>query len=191
MLEVIFEDENRDGRSKICRYIHDTFYNSIAALQSANTGACVYHLPLGSPREKIFLKKSDFRCCNSSSVEGFSLLNTGIYYHSDSMVWVNPYVPSTVVWAEKGFTLRQKGNFPKDSIVNFRIETERKTSVAIKLLAPSWANRIDVYINNINQNVEVAPNSYINFDREWKNKDEIRLFFHYDFYLKSMPDDTM
>jgi len=47
-----------------------------------------------------------------------------------------------------------------------------------------------VYINNIKQNVEVAPNSYINLDREWKNKDEIRLVFRYDFYLKSMPDDN-
>jgi len=168
----------------------NTFYNSIAALQNGNTGACVYHLPLGSPREKIFLKENDFRCCNGSSIEAFSLLNCGIYYHNDSVLWVNLYVPSNVSWTEKGFTLHQKGNFPQDSIVNFRIETKRKTSVAIKLLAPSWANRVDVYINNIKQNVKVVPDSYINLNREWKNKDEIRLVFHYDFYLKSMPDNT-
>jgi DUF1680 family protein len=69
------------------------------------------------------------------------------------------------------------------------LKLKRKTSVAMKLLAPSWANRIDVYINNIKQNAEVAPNSYISLDREWKNKDEIRLVFRYDFYLKSMPDE--
>jgi DUF1680 family protein len=168
----------------------NTFYNSIAALQSANTGACVYHLPLGSPREKIFLKENDFRCCNGSSIEAFSLLNTGIYYHSDSTLWVNLYVPSTLLWAEKGLTLHQKGNFPRDSIINLRIETKSKTSVAIKLLAPSWANSVDVYINNIKQNVKVAPNSYISLKREWKDKEEIRLHFHYDFYLKPMPDDN-
>jgi len=167
----------------------NTFYNSILALQSANTGACVYHLPLGSPRKKAFLKENDFRCCNGSSIEAFSLLNSGIYYHSDSALWVNLYIPSTVSWAEKGLALHQKGDFPKDSVVAFTVETKRKVSLAIKLLAPSWANKVDVYINNVKQNGKAAPGSYINLNREWKNKDEVRLVFHYDFYLKSMPDD--
>jgi len=167
----------------------NTFYNSVLALQSANTGACVYHLPLGSPRKKAFLKENDFRCCNGTSIEAFSTLNSGIYYHSDSTLWVNLYVPSTVSWAEKGLTLQQKGNFPTDSVVTFTMETKRKVSLAIKLLAPSWANKVDVYINNVKQNGNVAPRTYINLNREWKNKDEIRLVFHYDFYLKSMPDD--
>lgn len=167
----------------------NTFYNSVLALQSANTGACVYHLPLGSPRKKSFLKENDFRCCNGSSIEAFSLLNAGIYYYSDSALWVNLYIPSAVSWAEKGVTLRQKGNFPRDSVVNFTMETKRKAFVTIKLLAPSWADKVDVYINNVKQNVDVTANSYITLNREWKNKDEIRLVFHYDFYLKSMPDD--
>ncbi|WP_333819553.1 beta-L-arabinofuranosidase domain-containing protein [Ohtaekwangia sp.] len=168
----------------------NTFYNSVLALQSAHTGACVYHLPLGSPRQKSFLKNNDFRCCNGSSIEAFSLLNSGIYYHSDSALWVNLYVPSHVSWAEKGFTLQQKGSFPQDSVVNFTVETKRKFSLAIKFLTPSWANNVDVYINNIKQNINTAPNSYISLNREWKNKDKIRLVFHYNFYIKSMPDDN-
>jgi len=167
----------------------NTFYNSVLALQSAHTGACVYHLPLGSPRKKAFLKENDFRCCNGSSMEAFSLLNSGIYYHSDSALWVNLYAPSAVSWAEKGLTLQQKGNFPADSVVTFTMETKRKISLAIKLLAPSWANKIDVYVNNVKQNRYVAPGTYINLNREWKNKDEIRVVFHYDFHFTSMPDD--
>ena len=89
----------------------NTYYNSIMALQSAHSGKCVYHLPLGSPRKKSFLKENDFRCCNGTAIEAFESLNSGIYYHNSSILWVNLYVPSKVNWAEKGIELEQKGNF--------------------------------------------------------------------------------
>jgi DUF1680 family protein len=168
----------------------NTFYNSVLALQSANTGACVYHLPLGSPRKKSFLKENDFRCCNGSSIEAFSSLNSGIYYHNDSTLWVNLYVPSKVSWTEKGLTLQQKGNFPEDSIINLTVRTKKKSSLVIKLLAPSWAKKVDIYINNVKENIKTSPDSYITLNREWKNKDEIRVVFHYEFHLKPMPDDN-
>jgi len=53
----------------------------------------------------------------------------------------------------------------------------------------SWAKEADVYINNEKQNIEITPNSYISLDRKWTNNDKIRLVFHYDFYIKTMPDD--
>ncbi|HTG54880.1 MAG TPA: beta-L-arabinofuranosidase domain-containing protein, partial [Niabella sp.] len=76
---------------KFANIYMNTFYNSVMALQSGRTGACVYHLPLGSPRKKAFLKDNDFRCCNGSSVEAFSSLNSNIYFHNDSTLWVNLY----------------------------------------------------------------------------------------------------
>lgn len=167
----------------------NTFYNSVMALQSDHTGACVYHLPLGSPRKKAFLKENDFRCCNGSSIEAFASLNSGIYYHNDSAVWVNLYVPSKVNWGAKAITLEQDGNFPSDSAIEFTIGAKRKAAFPIMLFVPSWAKRADVYTNNEKQNIEITPGSYIRLHREWKNNDKIRLVFHYDFYVKSMPDD--
>jgi DUF1680 family protein len=90
----------------------NTFYNSVMALQSGHTGACVYHLPLGSPRQKVFLNDNDYRCCNGSSIEAFASLNSNIYFHSDSTLWVNLYVPSKVNWEKRNIVLEQTGNFP-------------------------------------------------------------------------------
>ena len=59
----------------------NTFYNGVMALQSAHTGRCTYHLPLGSPRHKVWLTEDDFRCCNGSSIEAYTLLNNNIYFH--------------------------------------------------------------------------------------------------------------
>jgi DUF1680 family protein len=167
----------------------NTFYNSTLALQSGHSGKCVYHLPLGSPRTKSFLKEDDFRCCNGTSIEAFSLLNSGIYYHNDSTLWVNLYVPSKVNWTEKNIGLEQTGNFPMDTCIEFTLSAKDKSSFVLKLLVPSWAKKAEIYINNEKQNIGILPDSYVSLNREWKNDDKIKLVYHYDFHIKTMPDD--
>jgi DUF1680 family protein len=167
----------------------NTFYNSELALQSGNSGRCVYHLPLGSPRKKEYLKENDFRCCNGTTIEAFSTLNSGIYYHNDSALWVNLYVPSKVNWEEKNLVLEQVGNFPNDTTVEFIVSTKKKTISVLKLLIPSWALKVEIYVNGEKQTKEIVPNSYISLNRQWKNNDKIKLVFQYDFYIKTMPDD--
>jgi DUF1680 family protein len=176
--------------SKYADAYMNIFYNAVLALQNARTGECVYHLPLGSPQQKKFLKENDFRCCNGSSIEAFSVLNSGIYFHNDSTLWVNMYTPSKLRWEDKGVVMEQVGSFPSDSDVEFTISGKRKSTFAIKLFVPSWANAATVYVNDEKQNIRTAPCSYINLYREWKNDDRIRLVFDYDFYIKTMPDDT-
>ncbi len=175
--------------SKYADAYMNTFYNSIMALQSGQTGRCVYHLPLGSPRNKSFLKEDDFRCCNGTTIEAFASLNSGIYYHDDSTLWVNLYVPSKVNWTEKNIELEQAGNFPSDSIIEFTLSTKKKSAFTLKLLSPSWSQQADVYVNDEKQNIEIRPDSHINLTRKWKNGDKVKLVFHYDFHIKTMPDD--
>jgi uncharacterized protein len=167
----------------------NTFYNAVLPTQNIHTGTNVYHLPLGSPRTKTFLKENDFRCCNGSSIEAFSSLNAAIYYHNDSTLWVNLYVPSKLNWRKKSIELDQSGNFPKDSVIEFTMSAKKKTAFALKLLMPSWAKEADVYINNEKQDISINSGSYISLHREWKNNDKVRLIFHYDFHIKTMPDD--
>ncbi len=167
----------------------NTFYNSVMALQSAHTGQCVYHLPLGSPRKKAYLKENDFRCCNGSSIEAFAQLNTGIYYHNNSDLWVNLYVPSKVTWRDKRIELEQTGNFPEDSEAEFLISVDKKIDFSLHLFIPSWANNADIYINGEKQNNKIIPNSFISLNREWSNNDKVKIVFDYDFYIKTMPDD--
>lgn len=167
----------------------NTFYNSILALQSGQSGKCVYHLPLGSPRKKMFLAENDFRCCNGTTIEAFSLLNAGIYYFNDTTLWVNLFVPSKVNWKNMNLSLRQTGNFPSDSVVELTLSANKKSTFTIKLLSPSWAQQVDVYVNDEKQTIKTKPNAYISLNRKWTDNDKIKLVFHYQFYLKSMPDD--
>lgn len=167
----------------------NTFYNSIMALQSAHTGKCVYHLPLGSPRKKAFLNENDFRCCNGSSVEAFEQLNSGIYYHNHSTLWVNMYIPSILNWADKGITVEQTGNFPEDTDVEFIISSKEKTELELLFFIPSWAKKVEVAVNGEIQKVKTTPNSFLTIKRQWEDNDKVNLMFEYDFHIKTMPDD--
>lgn len=168
----------------------NTFYNSTMALQSGRTGRCVYHLPLGSPRKKSFLKENDFRCCNGSSVEAFSALNTGIYYHNDTGVWVNLFIPSKLSWPEKKLTLEQHRNFTDYQEVEFKVSTATATTVPLHFLAPSRVKNVEVFVNEQKQETSISPNSYITLQRAWKKNDQIRIKFEFDFYISTMPDDS-
>lgn len=165
------------------------FYNAVLPTQSDHSGSYVYHLPLGSPRNKKYLKENDFFCCSGSSVEAFSQLNSGIYYHNDSALWVNLYTPSELNWKEKKVRLTQDSHFPKDKAVRFTVSTKQKSTFTLKLFIPSWGKDVEVYVNKEKQVVDTSPASFLELNRTWRDKDEVTLVFHYDFHLKAMPDN--
>ncbi len=168
----------------------NTFYNAVMALQNSENGTCVYHLPLSSTQTKKFLKESDFRCCNGSTIEAFTHLNSNIYFWNKDNFWVNLYIPSEVKWEKQGVTIRQTGNFPANSTVQFVVSTQKTSRFAFNLLVPAWAtNPTKVLINGKPVSVDSKPLSYITLDRSWKNGDKIELIFDYKFYVKTTPDN--
>lgn len=168
----------------------NTFYNAVLSAQSSHSGSYVYHLPLGSPRNKKFLKDNDFFCCSGSSAEAFSQLNSGIYFHSASTLWTNLYIPSEVYWKEKGIRLEQNGNFPQDTVVSFTITAGQPSEFMLKLLIPSSVKGADVYINNKKEPVRPVSGTYLDLNRKWRDGDEVKLVFHYDFHLKPLADNA-
>lgn len=167
----------------------NAFYNSIMALQNAKTGEYVYHLPLGSPRRKKFLNSySDFRCCNGSSIEAFSLLNKNIYFHDDKNVWVNLYIPTVLDWKERHIKISQEGDFIRDQKAELTVASDSAQFLSLNLFIPSWGKGAKVYVNNHLQGV-AAENSFFNLNREWRNCDCIRVQFDFKFRVESMPDD--
>ncbi|NLU93146.1 hypothetical protein HGH90_14490 [Chitinophaga sp. Ak27] len=56
-------------------------------------------------------------------------------------------------------------------------------------MIPNWSKKFEMYVNDQQQTINVRPGTYLSLQRVWKKNDKIRLVFHYDFYLKPMPDD--
>jgi hypothetical protein len=169
----------------------NTFYNAVLPIQNSKNEQVVYHLPLGSPRTKIYLKENDFKCCNGSGIEAFAQLNSNIYFHDKNNLWVNLFIPSEVNWKEKGITLEQRTNFPEEPKTQISISAEKPTQFALNLLIPSWANsKTEVLVNGKPFKTKIKPVSFVTIDREWKDGDQVELIFLYDFHLKTMPDNN-
>ena len=164
------------------------FYNAVLPVQSRSTGAYVYHLPLGSPRHKAYMADNDFKCCSGSCAEAFAKLNNGIYYHDDSAVYVNLYVPSKVHWADKKVGLEQAGGFPVEPIVDFTVSVRRPVDFVLNLFIPAWTDGAVVYVNGEKQEMPVRPSSFLKLSRRWADGDRVRIEFRYAFRLQSMPD---
>jgi DUF1680 family protein len=168
----------------------NTFYNAVLPIQNSENGQVVYHLPLGSPRIKNYLKENDFKCCNGSGIEAFAHLNSNIYFHDTNNLWVNLFIPSEVNWKEKGIKLEQRTSFPEEPKTKISISAEKPTQFAINLLVPSWANaQTKVMVNGKPFKTKIKPVSFVTIDREWKDGDEVELAFSYNFQLKTMPDN--
>jgi len=168
----------------------NTFYNSVMALQNSENGTYVYHLPLSSPQKKKFLKETDFRCCNGSSIEAFSHLNSNIYFYNNDNFWVNMYIPSEVNWKTRETTISQKGNFPANPTIQFAVTTRKPSKFAINLFMPDWVTKqTKVLINGKPVFIDIKPLSYVKLNRKWKNGDKIELIFDYKFYVKTMTDN--
>ena len=165
----------------------NTFYNAVMAAQSHRHGSYVYHLPLGSPRNKKYMKDEDFFCCSGSSLEAFARLNENIYFRDEGGVWVNLYIPSKVVWREKNVTLEQSGNFPKETGVVLSISTERETEFTLRLLVPSWSEGAEVYVNGVREDVGALPALYVELTRGWNDGDRVEVVFRPGFHAKPLP----
>jgi uncharacterized protein len=168
----------------------NTLYNSVFALQNAETGCNVYSLPLGSPNKKWFAKPSEFFCCNGTTIEAFTSLNANIYFYNNDNLWVNLYIPSSVNWRSKGITLSQSSDFPDSSVVKFNVTAKKSTPFALKLFIPSWAGaQTQVLVNGEPIKGGISPMSYVTVDRKWKSGDKIEIRFNYHFQVKPMPDN--
>ena len=168
----------------------NTLYNSVFALQNAETGCNVYSLPLGSPNKKSFAKPSEFFCCNGTTIEAFTRLNANTYFYNNYNLCVNLYIPSSVNWKSKGITLSQSSDFPDSSVVKFNITAKKSTPFALKLFIPSWAGtQTQVLVNGEPIKGGISPRSYVTIDRKWKSGDKIEIRFNYHFQVKPMADN--
>lgn len=114
-------------------------------------------------------------CCGGTGMESHTKYQETIYLRSadDSALWVNLYLPSTLNWSEKGFSIKQETSFPRGDSSRFTIEGQGK--LEIKLRVPGWIrNGFKVTVNGESQELQgVQPSTYVSLNREWSSGDVI------------------
>ncbi|KAK0101145.1 hypothetical protein ONS95_012874 [Cadophora gregata] len=119
-------------------------------------------------------------CCGGTGMESHTKYQETVYLRSadGSALWVNLYVPSTLTWTEKCFSMKQETAFPRGDTANFTI-TGQSGPLDIKLRVPGWVRTghgFQVTVNGEPQSTkDIQPSSYLTLSRSWTTGDVIQV----------------
>jgi uncharacterized protein len=153
-------------------YFERALYNHILSSVDPVSGRVTYFHPLHGDF-KTYLKGCE--CCDGSGIENTARYGEGIYFHDESSLYVNLYIPSVVDWKEMGLVIRQEGGPPLRDTVTFTIEKAGKPVAAtIHLRLPGWLSGKAVFTIDGESRIIDGP-SVFSTTRTWKTGDRFTL----------------
>lgn len=116
-------------------------------------------------------------CCGGTGMESHTKYQETVYLRSadGSALWVNLYVPSTLTWEDRGFTVEQETAFPREGAAKLTVNGEGPLD--IKLRVPAWVRKgFQVTINGQAQaGAEAQPGTYMTISRTWAAGDVVEV----------------
>lgn len=119
-------------------------------------------------------------CCGGTGLEGSTKYQETIYFRSadDSSLWVNLYIPSTLNWKDRGFTVTQRTDFPREQSTTLTVDGSGLLD--IKLRIPHWvADTPDGFTVSVNGRRVAGPppraGSYLSLNRTWSPGDTVEV----------------
>lgn len=177
-------------------YYERTLYNQIIASQNPNVtnsmhNGTTYMLPIGPGVRKSYGGDYDsFTCCHGTGMENHVKYQEAAYHKTDSALYVNLYLPSSLEWEEKGVTLTQETAFPSETtkLTVSALEGRAASAFEMKLRVPYWAeNGFKVTVNGTTEIENAEPSSYVTLSNV-KKGDVIEITAPYGYHLDKTPD---
>ena len=172
-------------------YYEQALYNHILASVAGNDAGNTYHVPLNPAARKQFsnARMDGFTCCNGTAIESHTKLQDSIYFRSadNRTLYVNLFVPSKLIWSDRGVTLTQQTEFPHDDTTKLMLSGGGRFELKVRV--PYWATRgFTVRINGQTQDLAAKPESYLTLSRAWEDGDTIELEMPLGFHLLPVMD---
>lgn len=187
LTKLLYEAE---GLSSYMDYYERTLYNHILSSQHPTKGGFVYFTPMRPGHYRVYSQPhTSFWCCVGSGLENHAKYNELIYAHNDDDLFVNLFIPSTVNWEEKGFSLVQNTKFPEAETTLLTVQSVGSGKVALQIRYPRWvkANSLKLKVNGKAENIVAQPGSYVKLERTWKKGDQIEIVLPMHVKAEPMP----
>ncbi len=176
---------------KYADYYERALYNHILASQQQETGMVTYFISYTPGTFKTYSDKDNsFWCCVGTGFENHAKYGEGIYYHNNSGIYVNLFIPSELTWQEKGIKLVQETGYPEEAATHLTIMEIKNGDVPLYIRYPSWATSgASVTINGKEVKISQKPGSYIVLNRNWKAGDKIDIAYPMSLHLVTTNDN--
>ena len=178
-------------KARLMDFYERALYNDILASQDPVDGMFVYLMSLKPGHFKTFSTPEDaFWCCVGTGMENHAKYGDTIYFHSDSALWVNLFIPSVLTWTEKNVTIRQETKFPEEGATRLLIQSSQPVQFALNLRWPAWVKQLSIQINGHEQPVDGIPGSYVTLDRTWQPGDRVSIGLPMQLHTEQLPGTT-
>lgn len=179
-----------DTNPEYADYYERALYNHILGQQDPESGMVSYFLPLLPGSHKVYsTPENSFWCCVGTGFENHAKYNEAIYYHKDSDLFVNLFIPSELNWEQKGVKLTQQTNFPAEGTTSLTVSSASDAKWKLNLRYPYWASGVQVKVNGKAVKIKQTPSSYISIDRVWKDGDRVEVTYPMSLHLAEANDD--
>jgi DUF1680 family protein len=178
------------GDVRLADYYERTFYNGILGVQHPADGDKLYYLPLESGYWKLFgTPLQDFWCCTGSMSESFAKLGDSIYFHDETSVYVNLFVPSELDWPERGLRLVLDTRFPEEDTLRLTLHSVRRERLTVRVRVPYWSAGATASLNGKQLARPLDSGGYLSLTRSWSAGDELMVRLPMRLHAAPLPDD--
>ncbi|MFJ2114814.1 beta-L-arabinofuranosidase domain-containing protein [Streptomyces sp. NPDC087850] len=176
-------------------YYERTLYNQVLGSKQDRADAekplVTYFIGLTPGHVRDYTPKAGTTCCEGTGMESATKYQDSVYFtESDgSALYVNLYSPTTLNWREKGVTVTQTTDYPREqgSTLTFG---GREGGFELRLRVPSWATRgFQVTVNGRAVSGTPVPGSYFGVSRTWRAGDTVRIALPFRLRTESALDD--
>jgi DUF1680 family protein len=181
-----------DPTAETMDYYERALLNHILASQDPKTGMVLYYCPLKPGAFKTYSTENDsFWCCVGTGMENHVKYNDTIYFHDDSSLFVNLFIPSELTWKEKELKVRQETRFPESDTTTLTFTAARPVRLPVRIRYPGWASHgMKLSVNGRPDTGEREPGSYVTIDRTWKTGDVVQVQLPMSLHEVALPGTT-
>jgi DUF1680 family protein len=182
-----------DPDPKYMNYYEQGLFNQILGsrrdVDSTSNPLVTYFVPVRPGQRRTYGNIGT--CCGGTGMENHTKYQDSIYFRAadGSTLYVNLYIPSTLTWAEKKFTVTQATNYPLDGRSTLTI-TSGSGPLDLKLRVPAWVRKgYTVAVNGTPQKLVARPGTYVTISRHWRSGDTIEIAMPMSFRTERALDN--
>jgi uncharacterized protein len=190
MLKLTEDLFRTNPRGQYLDYYERTLYNHILSTQNPAHGGYVYFTPVRPRHYRVYSAPNEAMwCCVGSGMENHGKYNELIYTHQEDSLFVNLFVPSELLWREKGVTVRQETKFPFEERTKLMV-TQGSSRFTLMVRYPAWVNEgeMKIYVNGKPIPLAARPSSYVGIDRLCKAGDVVQIELPMHNSIENLPN---
>lgn len=179
------------GDSKYLDYYEQAFINAILSSQNPVTGMGTYFQPMATGYFKVYGTPYDsFWCCTGSSMENFTKLLEGIWYHDEDTIYLGRAVDSDVTWKEMKCSLKCRHEI-EENIYQTSIQVVNAESGKVKLAVriPDWSTAPAEVSRNGKPVACHMDQGFTVFEETLREGDVITVRLKMELQIQGLPDN--